>query len=66
MDDRLDILLIEDDADTRANMCDILSLDGHNVLAAGSAREARTLLEENSVSVILLDRKLPDGIAEEL
>ncbi|MBX3614893.1 MAG: response regulator, partial [Burkholderiaceae bacterium] len=66
MDDPLEILLIEDDADTRANMCDILSLDGHRVITAGSARQARTLLKENAVSVILLDRKLPDGTAEEL
>lgn len=66
MDNRVDILLIEDDADTRANMCDILSLDGYHVLAAGSAGEARKLLDEGPVSVILLDRKLPDGSAEEL
>jgi PAS domain S-box-containing protein len=66
MHDCLDILLIEDDADTRANMCDILALDGHRTITAGSAREARTLLKENAVSVLLLDRKLPDGTAEEL
>lgn len=66
MDDSLDILVIEDDADTRANMCDILSLDGHHVESTGSAAAARKLLQEKAVSVILLDRKLPDGSSEEL
>ena len=36
----LDILVIEDDADTRDNLRDILELDDHRVATAGSAAEA--------------------------
>ncbi len=36
----LDILVIEDDADTRDNLRDILELDDHRVTTAGSAAEA--------------------------
>lgn len=31
----LHILVIEDDNDTRLNLCDILELDNHNVFAVG-------------------------------
>ena len=36
----IDILVIEDDADTRANLRDILELDDHRVATAGTAAEA--------------------------
>ena len=36
----IDILVIEDDADTRANLRDILELDDHRVVTAGTAAEA--------------------------
>ena len=36
----LDILVIEDDADARDNLRDILELDDHRVTTAGSAAEA--------------------------
>src|SRR5437016_1596729 len=36
----LRVLVIDDDADTRANLCDILELDGYQVETAGSAAEA--------------------------
>ncbi len=35
----LDVLVVDDDADTRANLCDILELDGHRVETAGSVAE---------------------------
>jgi PAS domain S-box-containing protein len=66
MDNSVEILLVEDDADTRANMCDILSLAGHHVATAGSVSEARMLADRGGTSVIILDWKLPDGSAREL
>src|SRR4051812_46479387 len=62
----LHILLIEDDADTRANLRDILELDDHRVEEAGTAAEALGQDDWASLAAILLDRKLPDALADEL
>jgi PAS domain S-box-containing protein len=62
----LQVLVIEDDADTRANLCDILELDGFQVITAGTVREALRRDNWSEFSAIILDRKLPDGTAEEL
>lgn len=64
--ERLRILVIEDDADTRLNLCDILELDGHLVDTAATATEALARSDWEEISAILLDRKLPDGSAQEL
>ncbi len=61
----MDILLVEDDAATRANLSDILELDGHRVLTARSLSESRKILSSGKICVVVLDRKLPDGTAEE-
>jgi PAS domain S-box-containing protein len=60
------VLVIEDDADTRANLCDILELDQHRVELAATFAEAREHTNWPDVSIILLDRKLPDGNAEDI
>ncbi len=62
----LDILVIEDDAHTRDNLCDILELDDHRVSSAGSAAEALKRRDWERFSAIILDRRLPDASAEEL
>jgi PAS domain S-box-containing protein len=62
----LHVLLIDDDADTRANLRDILGLDDYCVETAGTAEEALSRDNWPSISAILLDRKLPDSSAEEL
>lgn len=59
----LQILVIEDDADTRANLCDILELDGHVVETADSIAAALRRPDWSGVSAIILDRQLPDGSA---
>jgi signal transduction histidine kinase len=59
------VLVIEDDADTRANLRDILELDDVEVDTAGSMREAFSRADWSQYATILLDRKLPDGLAEE-
>ena len=58
------ILVIEDDLDTRANLQDILELDGYCVTLAGSLKEATEHHTWSEYSVILIDRKLPDGTAD--
>ncbi|MGH7134561.1 MAG: response regulator, partial [Pirellulales bacterium] len=60
------VLVVEDDEDTRANLCDILELDGHRVDAVGTAREALAARDWSDVVMVILDRRLPDGSAEEL
>src|SRR5262245_39397874 len=62
----LHILIIEDDADTRANLRDILEMDGHQVSAVGTVGEVLALKDWAPYDVILLDYRLPDGSAESL
>ena len=62
----LDILVIEDDADTRDNLRDILELDDHRVATAGSAAEALARDDWARFAAIILDRRLPDATAEQL
>lgn len=62
----LSVLIIEDDADTRANLSDILELDQYPVELASTFAEARARPNWNDISIILLDRKLPDGNAENI
>jgi DNA-binding NtrC family response regulator len=61
----LHVLVIEDDADTRANLRDILEMDDHQVATAGSIAEASARHDWPAFAAIILDRRLPDGIAEE-
>jgi signal transduction histidine kinase len=60
------ILVIEDDADTQANLRDILELDGYAVEAATSAHAALGHGNWADYLAILLDRRLPDGTADTL
>ncbi len=62
----VDILVIEDDPDARANLRDILELDCHRVTTVGSAAEALRQLNLERFSAIILDRRLPDAMAEQL
>jgi len=62
----LDVLIIEDDADARANLCDILELDGHRTSTAATGAEALAPRDWSAVEVMILDRKLPDASAEQL
>jgi PAS domain S-box-containing protein len=59
------VLVVDDDPDTRANLCDILELDDHRVETAGTIAEALERKTWSQISAVLLDRKLPDGTAEQ-
>ena len=60
------ILAIEDDRDALANLRDILELDGYHVNGASTLAEARERHTWSDYSVILMDRKLPDGMADSI
>jgi PAS domain S-box-containing protein len=68
MDDAapLEILVIEDDADTRSNLRDILELDDHRVAEAASAAEALARADWERFDAVILDRRLPDAVADQL
>jgi PAS domain S-box-containing protein len=63
---RQHVLVVDDDPDTRANLCDILELDDHHVETAGSVAEVLARTDWDRFAAILLDRRLPDGNAEDL
>ena len=59
-------LVVEDDADARANLRDILELDDWRVETAGTVEEVLSRTDWADIPVVILDRKLPDGDAEHL
>src|SRR5262245_11503887 len=58
------VLVVEDDEDARANLCDILELDGYRVDTAGTVSAALNRSNWTDISIIILDYRLPDGNAE--
>lgn len=62
----LRVLVVDDDSATRANLTDILELDGYQVDSAGSVAEALARSDWASYAAIILDRRLPDGTGEQL
>ncbi len=66
MENPLRVLIVEDDEDARESLRDILSLDDHQVEAVATAGAALGNRKFAQSDVIVLDRQLPDGLAEEL
>ncbi len=66
MPETLDLYIIEDDDDARQSLTDILELDDHRVTSFSTARAAMEFDAFANVDVVLMDRKLPDGLAEDL
>lgn len=60
------VLVIEDDEATRANLRDILELDGYVIDTVATAAAALQLTDLADIAAIILDRRLPDGVAEEV
>jgi two-component system CheB/CheR fusion protein len=60
------ILVVEDDADARANIGDILDLDGYRIQEASTFAEALDRNDWDRVGAILLDRRLPDSDAAKM
>lgn len=59
------ILLVEDEPLIRTNTAEGLESLGHDVIEAGSLKEARELLETSQLDTIVSDLSLPDGNAAE-
>jgi len=55
------ILLVDDEADLRANLLEALTLDGYQVVAAANAEGALALLRERHFPVVLTDLNMPGG-----
>lgn len=60
------ILIVDDEPDACTSLRRILRLDGYEVDIAHSVAEMQTPRDWSEYFAILLDRKLPDGTAEEL
>lgn len=60
------VLIVEDDPDARENLRDILRLDDHVVDTAATAAEALARDDWAELSAVVLDRRLPDGDAQQL
>ncbi|MBX9579377.1 MAG: response regulator [Gemmataceae bacterium] len=60
------VLVVDDDPDTRENLRDILELDGYAVEGAGTAADALARDDWPRYGAVLLDRRLPDGTAEDI
>ncbi|MEH1837021.1 MAG: response regulator [Nostoc sp.] len=56
----LDILVVEDDNDTRFFITTVLEMDGAKVIAVMSAAEARKVLSELQPDVLVCDIGLPE------
>jgi two-component system nitrogen regulation response regulator NtrX len=54
------ILIVDDEAEIRASLEEILREEGYGVATAGTAAEAITLLQDAPYDVVLLDIWLPD------
>ncbi|WP_442509384.1 ATP-binding protein [Novipirellula sp. SH528] len=65
MDQPFRILIIEDNPDTRANLRDILELDGHEVVVAASFNESKAIAKNGNIGLVITDRRLPEGMIEE-
>ncbi len=59
------ILVVEDDPDTQANLRDILELFEYQTEIVGTINGALSHPNLSEFSYILLDRQLPDGLAED-
>lgn len=57
------VLLVEDDADLRAEVKDYLVTEGYKVLEAGSLQATFEILRNQPVHAVVLDAGLPDGNA---
>src|SRR5579863_1042339 len=62
---RADVLVVDDEADVRRSMCEILRTSGFSVSEAEDGAVAFGLLRENRYGMVLLDIRMPrlDGVS---
>ena len=56
-----DILVVEDDLNYQAALCDLLALEGYSAKGLGSVAAYEACDDKYACLVLLLDRNLPDG-----
>ncbi|WP_315121109.1 response regulator transcription factor [uncultured Clostridium sp.] len=66
MNDNINILVVEDDADINNLLCKILAKEGYKVRSAYSGSEAKMCLEHQDFQLVLLDLMLPGLTGENL
>lgn len=54
-----EILLIDDDENSRLSLCEILQMQGYSVMAAATGEEGLRLYKENNFKLVLTDLRLP-------
>ena len=57
----LKVLIVEDDAQFRDSLCDILNLEGFAAYGVGSIAGYQAWIKSNGCDVLVLDRNLPEG-----
>lgn len=55
------ILIVDDEENARQNIKEFLIQKGHDVIEAGTLKEAKALVAKSVADIILLDVRLPDG-----
>ena len=60
------LLLVDDEQKIRRTLGHALRAEGHDVLEAGSVREAQRALTERSVDVLIVDNLMPDATGLDL
>ena len=60
------LLLVDDEQKIRRTLGQALRAEGHDVLEAGSVREAQRTLAERSVDVLIVDNLMPDATGLDL
>jgi CheY-like chemotaxis protein len=60
-----DVLVVDDEADVRASMCEVLRTSGFSVVEAEDGAVAFGLLQANRYGLVLLDIRMPrlDGVS---
>jgi DNA-binding response OmpR family regulator len=60
-----DVLVVDDEADVRASMSEVLRISGFTVVEAEDGAVALGLLRENNYGMVLLDIRIPklDGVS---
>ncbi len=57
----LTVLIVEDVEDARLNLKGLLNIRKYDVIDVATMKEARTVLQQGSADIVLLDVQLPDG-----
>lgn len=66
MPENFSVLIVEDDADARTNMEDILSLDGYRIESVSHCMPAIQAIEARHFDAVIIDWRLPDGSGGDL